>query len=141
MGWLDCVRVHKLPHNVVHVQRAPGQDPVRLVPRPKPIDADDNVGRGMDFALVTLVFLGIGWAIDRALGTRPAFMIGCVVFAVAGQFVKMYYEYEATMRGHEAELAAARDAAPRASVVLEDLSYEPLRIPSERDERDHEVEA
>ena len=50
---------------------------MRLVPRNKPIDADDNIGRGMDFALVTLVFLGIGWGIDRAAGKvlcrqRPA---------------------------------------------------------------------
>lgn len=115
------------------MNRAPGQDPVRLVPRNKPIDADDNIGRGMDFALVTLVFLGIGWGIDRAAGTRPVFMIGCVVFAVVGQFVRMYYAYEARMQVLEADRAVERQAAPRATVVLDDLAYEPLQIPSERD--------
>ena len=76
---------------------------MKLVPRTKPIDADDNIGRGMDFALVILVFLGIGWAIDRALDTRPAFMIGCTVFAVVGQFVRMWYAYDARMSQLEAE--------------------------------------
>ena len=106
---------------------------MKLVPRTKSIDADDNIGRGMDFALVTLVFLGIGWGIDRAAGTRPVFMIGCVVFAVVGQFVRMYYAYEARMQVLEAERAVERQAAPRATVVLDDLAYEPLQIPSDRD--------
>lgn len=107
----------------------PGQDPVKLIPRTKPIDADDNIGRGMDFALVILVFLGIGWALDRALDTRPAFMIGCVVFSVVGQFVRMWYAYDASMQQHEATRLADHRAAPRASVELEDLSYAPIDIP------------
>ena len=69
----------------------------------------------MDFALVVLVFLGIGYGLDRWLDTRPAFMVGLVVLSVIGQFVKMYYEYTAEMKVHEAELAAKRAAAPRAS--------------------------
>ncbi|MGB8857971.1 MAG: AtpZ/AtpI family protein [Ilumatobacteraceae bacterium] len=75
-----------------------------------------TLGRGMDFALVVLVFLGLGYGLDRWLGTRPAFMIGLVVFSVVGQFIKMYFEYTAAMRGHEAELHAARQAAPRHTV-------------------------
>ena len=59
----------------------------------------------MDFALVVLVFLGIGYGIDRWLGTRPGFMIGLTVFAVAGQFVKMYYDYTNTMEELEAQRA------------------------------------
>ncbi len=102
---------------------------MKLIPRTKAIDTDDNIGRGMDFALVTLVFLGIGWALDRAFDTRPAFMIGCVVFAVVGQFVRMWYAYDASMRRHEADRLAERQAAPQARVELADLSYGPLEIP------------
>lgn len=62
----------------------------------------------MDFALVVLVFLGIGYGLDRWLDTKPAFMIGLVLFSVVGQFIEMYYEYTATMERHEAERAAKR---------------------------------
>jgi len=80
-----------------------------LAPR-RPINenphAGKTLGRGMDFALVILVFLGIGFGLDRWLGTRPLFMIGLVVFSVVGQFIKMYYEYTAEMEQHEAARAA-----------------------------------
>jgi hypothetical protein len=104
---------------------------VKLAPRTKPIDADDNIGRGMDFALVILVFLGIGWALDRALGTRPAFMIGCTVFAVVGQFVRMWYAYDARMSQLESQRSTELRSAPRASVVVEDLADAPLVIPTD----------
>jgi len=67
----------------------------------------------MDFALVVLVFLGIGYAIDRWLGTRPWFMVGLVVFSVVGQFVKMYYDYTATMTELEEQRAAVRAGQAR----------------------------
>ncbi|MCX6521041.1 MAG: AtpZ/AtpI family protein [Actinobacteria bacterium] len=110
---------------------------MKLVPRTKPIDADDNIGRGMDFALVILVFLGIGWALDRAFDTRPAFMIGCTVFSVAGQFIRMWYAYDARMSQLESERTTELRSAPRASVVVEDLAYAPLVIPTDigRDEQ------
>jgi F0F1-type ATP synthase assembly protein I len=82
---------------------------VKIVPSQEKIAeasrSDQTLGKGMDFALVVLVFLGIGWAVDSWLGTRPAFMIGLVVVAVVGQFVKMYYDYKAAMETHEAERA------------------------------------
>ena len=110
---------------------------MKLVPRTKPIDADDNIGRGMDFALVILVFLGIGWALDRAFDTRPMFMIGCTVFSVVGQFVRMWYAYDARMSQLESERTTELRSAPRASVVVEDLAYAPLVIPTDigRDDR------
>ena len=42
--------------------------PVRRSARPPPT----LFGRGMDMALTVLVFLLIGWAVDRWLGTKPA---------------------------------------------------------------------
>ena len=78
-----------------------------------------TLGRGMDFALVVLVFLGIGYVLDRVLDTRPAFMVGLVIFSVVGQFIKMYYEYTAQMKVHEAELLASRQSQPRHKIVEE----------------------
>ncbi|MEY4173213.1 MAG: hypothetical protein RI900_378 [Actinomycetota bacterium] len=74
------------------------------------LQTGQTLGRGMDFALVVLVFLGIGYAIDRWLGTKPAFMIGMVLFSVVGQFVKLYYDYSATMNDLEAQRAEQRQA-------------------------------
>jgi F0F1-type ATP synthase assembly protein I len=90
---------------------------VKLLPSQEEIAAaqrsDQTLGKGMDFALVVLVFLGIGYVVDRVLGTRPWFMIGLVIFSVVGQFIKMYYDYTATMEAHEADRAAARQAKSR----------------------------
>ena len=66
---------------------------------------DGNVGRGMDLALVTLVFLGLGYVLDRVLDTKPLFMIVLFLFAVAGQMVKMWIGYDAKMKTLEAERA------------------------------------
>jgi ATP synthase protein I len=89
---------------------------VKLLPRQpvRPVRSDDNVGRGMDFALVTLVFLGVGYGLDRWLGTRPVFMIILVVVSIVGQFARMWFDYEKKMRQHEADRAAQRvGARPR----------------------------
>jgi F0F1-type ATP synthase assembly protein I len=83
---------------------------VRLLPKPKPLNPanDDNLGRGMEFALTTLVFLGIGFALDAWWGTRPVMTIALTVFAFIGQLVRMWFVYDGVMRAHEAERAAAR---------------------------------
>jgi F0F1-type ATP synthase assembly protein I len=87
---------------------------VKLIRRPD-FNPDDQLGRGMDLALVTLVFTGIGYGIDSWLGTRPVFTIGLLVLAVIGQFVSMRYKYEAAMQQHEAARREAAAAAPRRS--------------------------
>ena len=58
---------------------------MKLLPR-KPINADSNVGRGIEFALAILLFLGLGYLLDNWLGTRPVFMIVMFLVAVVGQF-------------------------------------------------------
>ena len=73
----------------------------------------ETLGKGMDFALVMLFFLGIGALVDHWLGTWPAFAIGLMLFAVVGQFISMYYQYKAAMDEHEAERLAKRQAQPR----------------------------
>ena len=81
---------------------------MKLVPK-KPVNPNDNLGRGIDMALVTLVFLGAGYVLDRVLGTRPVFTIVLVMLALVGQFVRMWYEYEATMKSHEAQRQQKRN--------------------------------
>ncbi len=83
------------------------------LPSRKPVSTDDNIGRGMDLALVTLVFLGVGYVLDRVFDTKPVFMIAMVVLAIVGLTARMWYGYEAQMRAHEAERDANREARPR----------------------------
>jgi F0F1-type ATP synthase assembly protein I len=78
---------------------------LKLFPQ-KRINTDDAVGKGMDLALSMLLFLGLGYLLDRWLGTRPLFMIVLVALIFVGQMVRFWYEYEAKMKAHEAERAA-----------------------------------
>jgi ATP synthase protein I len=68
---------------------------------------DDKIGKGIDMALVTLVFLGVGYALDRWLDTKPWFMITLVVLALVGEFVRFWYDYDARMKVLEAQRASA----------------------------------
>jgi F0F1-type ATP synthase assembly protein I len=116
------VRVHKLGHNVVTGTLPEDPAALKVLPDQRKIaehqQSGQTLGRGMDFALVVLVFLGIGYGLDRWLGTRPLFMIGLVVLSVVGQFVKMYFEYTAQMRLHEAERLATIQSQPRHKMAI-----------------------
>ena len=63
----------------------------------------DALAAGFEFAAVAAIFAGVGWLIDRRLGTAPVFTIILVVVALAGLFARFWYSYEATMRRHEAD--------------------------------------
>ena len=112
------MRVHKLGHTVV-TGTLPEEPtpPLKVLPDQRKIaehqQSGQTLGRGMDFALVVLVFLGIGYGLDRWLDTRPAFMVGLVIFSVVGQFIKMYFEYTAEMKVHEAQRMAGIQTQPR----------------------------
>ncbi len=77
---------------------------------------NDNVGRGMDSALVMLVFLGIGYALDRWFGTRPVFMVVFAVLGGVGSFVRVAAGYSARMTALEAERTAGSVAAADGSI-------------------------
>ena len=91
--------------------------PVKIIPRPTinttNATSSDGLGRGMDLVLVTGLFLGFGYLLDRWLDTKPVFMIALVVIAVIGQFVSMRYRYEAAMNDLETQRQEAIQAAPR----------------------------
>jgi F0F1-type ATP synthase assembly protein I len=74
--------------------------------------ADDKVGKGIDVALVTIAFLGIGYALDRWLDTKPVFMVTLVVLALIGEFLRFWYDYDARMKSLEAQRAAGGRARP-----------------------------
>ncbi|MCU1394051.1 MAG: hypothetical protein JWM34_2479 [Ilumatobacteraceae bacterium] len=74
-----------------------------LLPRKQRSSSDDGLGRGMEFAILVLMFLGLGYLLDRIFGTKPLFMIALVVIALIGQFASMWYSYDARMKEHEAE--------------------------------------
>ena len=61
--------------------------PVKIMPTRRAdaasLQAGQTLGRGMDFALVVLVFLGIGYAIDRWLGTRPWLLLVFLTLGMA----------------------------------------------------------
>ena len=78
---------------------------------------DDNIGRGIELVIGIVVFLGLGWLVDRWLGTKPIFMIVFFAFAIIGYFVKMWLGYDEKMRAHEAEMAAKRQAATQTATT------------------------
>ncbi len=80
--------------------------PVKLIPKPKPVALDSGVSQGAELAVGILVFFLIGLGIDTWLGSTPTFMIGLTVFAVVGNFVRMYYSYSSAMRHLEEERAS-----------------------------------
>ena len=64
---------------------------------------DDAWSRALELALTPVVAGGIGYLIDRAVGTMPIFTIVLLVMAVSATFVKMYYAYDAEMKAHDAK--------------------------------------
>jgi len=74
---------------------------------------DDALGQGMDAALTIALFFGIGFALDRWLGTTPWLMIVFTLLAAVGFFAKFKYRYDARMAEHEAELAKRRSESRR----------------------------
>lgn len=79
---------------------------MKFLPKPKPVNlADTQVSQGVELAAGIAVFFAIGFGIDKWCGTTPVFMIVLTLFAVAGNFVKMYFSYSSAMR-HEEEQRA-----------------------------------
>jgi F0F1-type ATP synthase assembly protein I len=77
--------------------------------------ADDGYTRAMELALTPVVAGGLGYLIDRAIGTLPLLTIVFLMVAVVATFLKMYYTYDTTMKAHDAESPWGRAAAAKAS--------------------------
>lgn len=83
-----------------------------MKPAPTVKSSSDKLGIGIDVALVTLVFLGLGYVLDRWLDTKPIFMVVLVCLALIGEFVRFWYDYDARMKVLEAERAAKGRGTP-----------------------------
>lgn len=62
----------------------------------------NGLARAFELAVTPAVFGGIGYAVDRSIGTVPLVTIGLLLFALVGMFVRMWYGYDAEMKAHEA---------------------------------------
>lgn len=71
---------------------------------------DDSLGQGMDAAFTLAAFTGLGFLLDRWIGTTPLFMIACFVVAAVGIFLAWKARYTSTMERHEADRAARASA-------------------------------
>ena len=58
---------------------------------------DDAVGQGMDAAFTLALFLGLGFLVDRWLGTTPLFMIAVFLLVSVALFVGWKARYNARM--------------------------------------------
>lgn len=70
----------------------------------------DSLGQGMDITITLVLFLGIGYGLDRWLGTGPWLMIGLFLLAAVGTFASMTARYSARMDELDAERRERRDA-------------------------------
>lgn len=78
----------------------------RSVPADVRIDPSAGPGHGMDAVVTLVIFLGIGFGIDRLAGTTPVFMIVFTVLGAVGLFAKFKYRYDEKMEQLEAERLA-----------------------------------
>jgi F0F1-type ATP synthase assembly protein I len=71
---------------------------------PVALSGGSGAAKGMDFLGVILFFMGAGWGLDRAFGTKPLFMVGLIILGFIGQMARTWYAYDADMREHESKL-------------------------------------
>ena len=69
----------------------------------KRVEPDDSVVQGMEAVFALVLFLGLGFAIDRWLGTAPLFTIGMMLLGAVGVFFRFKYAYIARMDRLEAD--------------------------------------
>jgi F0F1-type ATP synthase assembly protein I len=81
------------------------------------VSNDDALGIAIEFVVILgLFFLG-GWALDRALGTVPIFMIVFSVLAGVGLFAKSKYRYDEKMTALEAERRSSAESRAEREVA------------------------
>ncbi len=59
------------------------------------------MARAFELVLAPMLFAGIGYLVDRWLGTGPVVAIAFGAFGIVGVFVRSWYGYVAEMRAHE----------------------------------------
>ncbi|MFT7647135.1 MAG: F0F1-type ATP synthase assembly protein I [Candidatus Poriferisodalaceae bacterium] len=69
----------------------------------------DGLAKAIDIVLTPVAFGGIGWVVDRVLGTAPWFMVAMASLALIGKFIAEWYIYDHQMSEHEAERNEGRN--------------------------------
>lgn len=88
---------------------------MKLLPKQPRVDTQDSLGLGIEAAVITLLFLGVGYGLDWLFGTTPIFMIVLTVVGAVGLFAKWKYRYDDRMNELEAERAAKNADRSRAA--------------------------
>ncbi len=88
---------------------------MKLLPKQTRVDTQDSLGLGIEAAVITLLFLGVGYGLDWLFGTTPIFMIVFTVVGAVGLFAKWKYRYDDRMNELEAERAAKTADRSRAA--------------------------
>lgn len=86
--------------------------PVSKQPR---ANTEDSVGLGIEAAVIIALFLGVGYVLDRIVGTTPIFMIVMTVVGAIGLFAKLKYRYDDRMDELEAERRTSVDTKRKAA--------------------------
>ena len=90
----------------------------------------DTMARSFEFAVTPVIFAGIGYVIDRIVGTTLVFTIGLLVFALAGVLIRWYYDYDLKIKKVEEERVERRSATPLAAPVITRPDVEPAGLPT-----------
>ena len=69
---------------------------------------DDAFSRSVEIVVTPLAFSGIGWLLDRWIGTGPWFALAFGATAFLGKLTAEWYRYTGRMRGIETEMSSAR---------------------------------
>lgn len=88
---------------------------MKLLPKQTRVDTQDGLGLGIEAAVITLMFFGVGYGLDWLLGTTPIFMIVLTVLGAVGLFAKWKYRYDDRMNELEAQRAAKTADRSRAA--------------------------
>lgn len=61
----------------------------------RPLRGDaDGLTMGIEYVVAVLVFMGIGWLLDRWLGTSPWILVAFVVVGFVSGFLRLFYADE-----------------------------------------------
>ena len=73
----------------------------------------DGLARAMELALTPTIFGGLGWLVDRWVGTLPLFTLVFFLFAIAGIGYMTWFRYDEQMKQHESDAVWNRDRKER----------------------------
>jgi len=97
---------------------------VQLVPNRRRLLAPgigDTLARGFEWAATIAIFLGVGFLLDRWLGTTPIFMVALFVFALVGQLLRANFHFGDEI---DREATARRALAKPLTTVVDEAETE-----------------